>query len=37
MLRVGRPDEAFGFPGGKGTKDMARQCVEYGLTPTIFG
>jgi hypothetical protein len=36
MLREGRPDEAFGFPGGNGTKDMATQCLEYGLTPTLL-
>jgi hypothetical protein len=36
MLRTGRPDEALGFPGGKGTKDMAIQCLEVGLTPTMM-
>jgi hypothetical protein len=33
MLREGRPDRAIGFPGGDGTKDMERQCWEYGLRP----
>jgi hypothetical protein len=33
MLREGRPDLAFGFPGGKGTRDMWVRCLEYGLTP----
>ena len=35
MLRQSRPNEAIGFPGDKGTKDMAKQCLEYGLTPTL--
>ncbi|ARQ95298.1 hypothetical protein [Bradyrhizobium phage BDU-MI-1] len=33
MLREGRPDKAIGFPGGSGTANMAKQCIEYGLTP----
>lgn len=36
MLREGRPDKAIGFPGGSGTQDMARQCLEYGLTPIMI-
>lgn len=33
MLREGRPNAAIGFPGGSGTADMAKQCLEYGLMP----
>jgi hypothetical protein len=33
MLREGRPDLAVGFPGGKGTRDMTIQCLEYGIMP----
>jgi hypothetical protein len=36
MLRRGRPDKAIGFPGGKGTRDMARQCVEAGIMPQLI-
>jgi hypothetical protein len=36
MLRVGRPNEAIGFPGGKGTRDMAKQCLENGLAPLLL-
>jgi len=36
MLREGRPDSAVGFPGGKGTRDMAIRCLEYGITPTLI-
>jgi hypothetical protein len=28
MLREGRPDGAVGFPGGKGTRDMAVRCPQ---------
>lgn len=35
MLREGRPDVAIGFPGGSGTADMAKQCLEYGLSPAL--
>ncbi|WP_396604931.1 SLOG family protein [Bradyrhizobium sp. YCK136] len=33
MLREGRPSCAVGFPGGKGTRDMATRCLDYGLIP----
>jgi hypothetical protein len=33
MLREGRPNAAIGFPGGKGTLDMARRCWEFGIDP----
>ncbi|MEH2517535.1 hypothetical protein V1279_003108 [Bradyrhizobium sp. AZCC 1610] len=36
MLREGRPDRAIGFPGGKGTKDMASRCLDYGITPLLM-
>lgn len=35
MLREGRPDSAFGFPGGNGTRDMMMRCLDYGITPTL--
>ncbi len=31
MLREGRPLCAVGFPGGKGTLDMTKRCLEYGV------
>lgn len=31
MLRDGRPDYGIGFPGGRGTADMARRIVAAGL------
>lgn len=36
MLRIGKPDRAIGFPGGRGTLDMARKCVEHGLVPDLI-
>jgi hypothetical protein len=30
MLREGRPPCAVGFPGGEGTLDMTKRCLEYG-------
>ena len=35
MLREGRPQHAIGFPGGKGTRDMAIRCWEYGVAPYL--
>ncbi|MCA1379351.1 DUF2493 domain-containing protein [Bradyrhizobium sp. BRP05] len=36
MLREGRPQHAIGFPGGRGTRDMATRCWEYGLEPLLL-
>jgi YspA, cpYpsA-related SLOG family len=36
MLREGCPDRAIGFPGGRGTKDMVRRCLDYGITPQLI-
>jgi hypothetical protein len=31
MIEYGKPDFAVGFPGGKGTADMRRRCIEAGI------
>lgn len=31
MIEVGRPDFAIGFPGGSGTRDMAKRVVSAGI------
>jgi len=31
MLAEGQPDFAVGFPGGSGTADMCRRCIEAGV------
>jgi hypothetical protein len=33
MLRVGRPNFAVACPGGTGTLDMTKRCLEFGITP----
>jgi hypothetical protein len=33
MLRVGRPNFAVACPGGTGTLDMTRRCLEFGIIP----
>ncbi len=35
MLREGRPEHAIGFPGGSGTRDMAKKCWLYGIEPQL--
>lgn len=34
MLELGRPDLCVAFPGGAGTRDMARKCIEAGVEVT---
>lgn len=31
MIEVGRPDFAIGFPGGRGTQDMAKRVIGAGV------
>jgi hypothetical protein len=33
MLRDGKPDQAVGFPGDRGTRDMDRRCRVAGIVP----
>lgn len=37
MLREGRPNAAIGFPGGDGSRDMSKRCLDYGLIPMCPG
>lgn len=35
MITKGRPQAGIGFPGGKGSADMAKKLIAYGVTPEL--
>jgi hypothetical protein len=35
MLKKGKPEAAIGFPGGKGTANMAEQLIAAGIIPQM--